>query len=146
MPPWPLSSMRSFAFVIEPDPLPRLAAGLTLLHAAAASLPWIARCPAPLSAALTLLAIAGFMRCLADLPGRHCVLQSVAAGPEGWRIRLQGETAWRPATLTKTSRAVAAGALLELRSGGRRVGWLLPRQALPAADFRRLRARIRLSC
>ena len=138
--------MRSFAFVIEPAPLPRLAAGLAVLHAAIAGLPWLTRCPAPLAAALTLLTAAGFARGLAQVPGRHCRLQAVAAGSGGWRIRLQGETAWRPATLEKTSRAAAAGVLLELRSGGHRVGWLLPRRALPEAEFRRLKARVRLTC
>jgi hypothetical protein len=32
-----------------------------------------------------------------------------------------------------------------LRTGRLRLGWLLPRRSLPAADFRRLKARIHLT-
>jgi hypothetical protein len=53
---------------------------------------------------------------------------------------------WQAAALGPASRAFAQGVLLELRSGGRRLAWLLPRRALPAAEFRRLKARIRLTC
>jgi len=41
---------------------------------------------------------------------------------------------------------MADGLLLELRADGRRAGWLLRRQALPPAEFRRVKARIRLTC
>ena len=138
--------MRSFAVVIEPAAQPRLASGLLLVHAAVAALPWLTRCPAPLAIALGVLTASGFVRCLAQVPGSHCRLQSVAADSGGWRVRLAGDTAWEQATLAKPSRALAGWVLLELRSGGRRVSWLLPRRALPAAEFRRLKARIRLSC
>lgn len=138
--------MTSFAFVIEPASQPRLAAGLLLVHAAIAALPWLTRCPAPLALALGALTAAGFANLLGRVPGRHCRLLAVAADHAGWRVRRAGEANWRPATLASASRALAEGVLLELRCEGRRVGWLLARGALPPTEFRRLKARIRLAC
>lgn len=138
--------MTSFAFVIEPAPQPRLAAGLLLLHAAIAALPWFTRCPPLLALTLSALAAYGFARLIAQVPGRHGCLEAAAADPGGWRVRIAGEPGWHAATLGRASRVFAGGALLELRTGGRCLGWLLPRRALPATEFRRLRARIRLTC
>ena len=138
--------MTSFALVIEPPAQPRLAAWLVLLHAAAALGPWLARCPAPVAIALTLAALAGCWLNLARVPGRHCLLRAVSLDGSGCRVRLTGETGWRPAALAAGSRAYAGCVLLDLQLNGRRVGWLLPRSALPADSFRRLKARIRLTC
>ena len=138
--------MTSFTFVVEPAPQPRLAAGLLLFHAAIAALPWFTRCPPPFALALSVLAVIGFACNLGRVPGRHCRLQAAAADPDGWRVRIAGEAVWRAATLAPESRALAHGVLLELRAGGWRLGWLLPRRALSAAEFRRLRARVRLTC
>ncbi|HUG03874.1 MAG TPA: hypothetical protein VML92_05570 [Steroidobacteraceae bacterium] len=138
--------MTSFAFVIEPASQPRLAAWLLLLHAAIAFCPWFARCPAPLAAALSTLAIAGFYLNLAWVPGRHCRLQAIAVDGSRWRVRLAGAADWQPAALGAGTRAYRDCVLLDLRVTGRRAGWLLPRGAVPADSFRRLKARIRLSC
>jgi hypothetical protein len=137
--------MKSFAFVIEPTPQPRLASGLLLLHAGVAAMPWFTRCPPSLALVLVVLAFLGFARNIGRVPGRHCRLQAVAVDSGGWRVRMAGETAWQAATLCRASRAQAGGVLLELRSGRLRLGWLLPRRSLPAADFRRLKARIHLT-
>ena len=138
--------MKSFAFAIEPAAQPRLAAGLLLLHVAIAASPWFTRCPPPLALALSAITATGLARMIGRVPGRHCRLQAAAADRGGWRVRIAGEARWRAATLSPESRALADGVLLELRTGGRRLGWLLPRRALPAAEFRRLKARIRLTC
>lgn len=138
--------MKSFAFVIEPAAQPRLASGLLLLHAAVAALPWFTRCPPPLALVLGGLALLGLARNLGRVPGRHCRLRAVAADSGGWRVCLAGETSWQAAILCPASRVQAGGVLLELQSGRRRLGWLLPRRALPAAVFRRLKARIHLTC
>ena len=138
--------MRSFAFVIEPAADARLAASLLLLRGAIAALPWLTRCPAPLALALCALALVGLAHNVGRVPGRHCRLQAVAAGPGGWRVRMAGESVWRAATFDPASRVFAGWVLLELRAGGLRLGWLLPRRALPAPEFRRLKARARLTC
>jgi hypothetical protein len=138
--------MTSFAFLIEPGSQPRLAAWLLLLHAAMALCPWLARCPAPLAAALTAMAIAGFCLNLARVPGRHCRLQAMAVDGSRCRVRLAGEADWQKAALGAGTRAYRDWVLLDLRVAGRRAGWLLQRGAVPADSFRRLKARVRLSC
>ena len=138
--------MTSFALAIEPAAQPRLAAWLALLHAAVSLAPWVARCPAPLAVTLTVLALAGFWSSIAWVPGRHCDLRAVALDGSGCRVRLAGETAWRAAAFGAGTRAYPDCVLLDVRVAGHRVGWLLPRGAVPAAAFRRLKARIRLTC
>lgn len=138
--------MTSFAFVIEPGNQPRLAAWLLALHAVLALFPWLARCPAPLAGALTAMAIAGFCLNLARVPGRHCRLQALAVDGGRCRVRLAGRAGWQPAALGAGTRAYRDCVLLDLRAGGRRAGWLLQRGAVPADSFRRLKARVRLSC
>jgi hypothetical protein len=138
--------MTSFAFVIEPGSQPRLAAWLLFLHAALALCPWLARCPAPLAAALTTMAIVGFCLNLAWVPGRHCRLQAITVDGSGCRVRMAGAADWQRATLGAATRAYRDCVLLDLRIAGRRAGWLLQRGAVPADTFRRLKARVRLSC
>lgn len=141
--PW---SMTSFSLAIEPLAEPRLAAYLLLAHAGAAASPWIAHCPPWVAAAASSLALAGLWASLARLPGRHCKLQAVAWDARGWRLRFAGEGDWLPASPTSASRAYAGIVLLELEAAGRKRGWLLSRSALPAGEFRRLKALIRLAC
>lgn len=138
--------MTSFAVAIEPVPQPRLAAGVLVAHLFAASSPWLARCPPVLAASLTALAIAGFIATLGRVPGRHCPLAAFALDERGCRVRLAGHDGFVPATFGNGTRAYAALVCVEIVVAGRRLGWLLPRAALPPGDFRRLKARIRLSC
>lgn len=138
--------MTSFALAVEPAASPRLAAIACLVHLAAAASPWLARVASPLAATLSLIAIVAFAWTLSRIPGRHAALAACKFGRQGWRFRLRGSTVWLPAQLAPASRAYASMVLLELSAGGSRYGWLLPRAAVPAGQFRRLKARIRLSC
>ena len=117
-----------------------------LAHLAAAASPWLARVAPPVAATLSLMAIVAFAWTLARIPGRHAALSACEFGSRGWRVRLRCSPAWLPAQLAPASRAYASIVLLELSASGRRYGWLLPRAAMPARQFRRLKARIRLSC
>ncbi len=137
--------MTSFAVRIEPGAQPRVAALALLAHLFAAAAPWLARCPAPAAIALAFAALAGFAATLGRVPGRHCRLREVAAGPGGWQVRLAG-AGFRPAVLSRATRVHAALVAVEWRVDGRRVGWLLHRGAVPEPEFRRLKALIRLSC
>lgn len=137
--------MTSFSVAIEPSAQPRLAALLLLTHGIAAAGPWIARCPPMLAMALSLLALGGLLASLARVPGPHCALQSLALDAGGCRVGLLRPDAVLPGALGPGTRAYAAFIVLDLVADGRRLGWLLPRGALPAADFRRLKALIRLS-
>jgi len=137
--------MTSFAIAIEPGAQPRLAAALLLTHGFAAAAPWIAHCPPMLAAGLSLLALAGLLSSLARVPGPHCLLQGLRQDADGCRVRFLGQDGFLPATLGPGTRATAAFIVLEVVADGRRSGWLLPRGALPAGEFRRLKALIRLS-
>lgn len=138
--------MRSFALHLEPVAAPRLAAGVLAYHVLAALVPWLARVPAGLAAVLSLTAIAGLVLTLARLPGRHCRLAGVSHDGRGWRVRLAGSGDWLPAELCPASRAFPGLVYLRLRAGRLRPGWLVASGAVPADEFRRLKARVRLAC
>jgi hypothetical protein len=138
--------MTSFAVDIEPAAAPRLAAAVFLFHSLAAAAPWLARVPAAPAALLSLVAFAGLLQSLAQLPGRHCALSGVRHDLDGWRVRMAGSLAWQPAELSVASRAYPWLVCLRLKAGTRRVGWLLPSGSVAAGDFRRLKTLIRLAC
>lgn len=138
--------MRSFAVRLEPAPSPRLAAAVLLLHLLCAVLAWLARVPAPLAALLSATALAGLSHSLSRLAGRHCPLAAARHDGRRWKVRLAGGRHWLPAELDVGSRAYPALVHLAFRVDGRRFGWLLAPGSVPAAEFRRLRARIRLAC
>jgi len=138
--------MTSFAVRLDPAAVPRLAAAVLLLHMLAALAPWLARVPAALGAALGLVALTGLVQSLSRLPGRHCTLAEVRHDGRRWAVRLSGSRGWLPAELCDTSRAYPWLVYIQLEAETRRVGWLLPSGSVPAGDFRRLKARIRLAC
>ena len=139
--------MTSFAATIEPAASPRLTAAALLVHALAAAAPWLARVDAPLAAMLSLAASGGFALSIRRLPGRHCPLSAIDLNADGsCRARLAPAADWLHAELGPGSRAYPSLAVVDIRAGGRRYGWVLPRAALSPNEFRRLKARIRLSC
>jgi hypothetical protein len=139
--------MTSFAVAIEPAASPRLTAAALLVHALASVAPWLARVDAPLALLLTLAAIGGFALSLRRLPGRHCPLSAIDLDADGsCRARLLPTAEWLHAELGPGSRAYPSLAVVDIRAGGRRYGWVLPRATLSQNEFRRLKARIRLSC
>jgi len=142
----PRSSMTSFALAIEPPAQARLAALALLVHLAAAACPWIARVPPALAAPLSLLALAGLASTLAAVPGPHHRLAGLRCDRDGCRVRLREGGQWLAAEIGPRSRAVAGLACLDVRAGGRRYAWLLPRGTVPAGPFRRLKAWIRVTC
>lgn len=137
--------MTSFAIAIEPAAQPRFAALLVLTHGFAAAAPWLARCPPLFAAGLSLLALAGLLSSLARVPGPHCLLRGLRQDAGGCQVRLPGQDGYLPATVGPGTRALAGFVVLEVIADGRRLGWLLPRGALQACEFRRLKALIRLS-
>jgi hypothetical protein len=140
------SSMTSFGVAIEPAGQPRLAALVTLVHLAAAAFPWLARVEPAFAAALSILALGALVPTFARLPGRHCLFAAFAMDGRGCRARLAGEPGWRKAELGPGARAYVSVLHLEVTVAGVRRGWLLPRGSIPDHEFRRLKARIRLSC
>lgn len=137
--------MTSFHVDCEPRPQPRLAAAALLLHVAAATLPWATRCPIWLAASLSLVALVSLAATLGRLPGRHCRLHGLACRGDGWRVRLAGKPCEVPARAGPGTRVYAGLIVLDLAAGQWRLGWLLTREALDPAQFRRLKARLRLA-
>ncbi len=140
------SSTRSFSVLVEPGPLPRLAGAVFLVHLLVAASPWIARVTPPLAAILSVVAVVGLALTLRVVPGAHCLLKGLAIDSRGCRGLLAGSRSWAAAEVGAGSRAYPLLVFIELRIEGRRLGWLLTPASLPAADFRRLKARIRLAC
>ncbi len=140
------SLMTSFSVAIEPVGQPRLTAVVLIVHIAAAAFPWLARAEPVFAATLSILALAGLVATIARLPGRHCPLAAFSVDGRGCRARLCGGRGWNRAELGPGARAYASILYLELVVAGRRCGWLLPRGSIPDREFRRLKARIRLSC
>ena len=138
--------MTSFAVAIEPTPQPRLAAVALAVHLAAAASPWLTQVPPWPAALLTLVALVSLPATLAAVPGRHHRLAGFILDGEGCRVRGFDDGAWRPAELGSRSRTFADLVFLDIRAGGRRLAWLLPRGSVPAGAFRRLKARVRLTC
>jgi hypothetical protein len=142
----PRSSMTSFAVAIEPPPGARLAVFACALHLGAAASAWFARVPPVPATALSLAALAGLAWTLAAVPGRHHRLAGLANDGQGWRVRLRDADQWTAAEMGTGSRAYRGFVFLEIRANGRCQAWFLTRAAVPADAFRRLKARIRLTC
>ena len=139
-------SMTSFPVDCEPRPQPRLAAAALLLQGLAASLPWATRCPSWLAASLSLLAIAALAATIGRLPGRHCRLQHLSYRGDAWRVKLSGDAFEGMAQVGSGTRVYADLIALDLATGQGRRGWLMTREAVESAQFRRLKARLRLAC
>jgi hypothetical protein len=137
--------MKSFAVRLEPVAGPRLAAVVLLLHSLAAAAPWIARVPAPLAAALSVIALAGLAHSVSRLPGRHCRLAAARHGRRGWQVRVAGARGWKPAELHGSSRAYPQVVFVAFHADGCRLGWMLSPESLSADHFRRLKALVRLA-
>ena len=137
--------MTSFDCRLEPRAAPRHAAAAVLLHAGVAASPWLLGVTAPAAALLSLAALVGLPSTLRCLPGPHHAVAAFAL--EGSRCRLwcAGRPDAQPAALGGSSRALAGLAFVEMRSASGRHAWLLARSNLPPDEFRRLKARIRLS-
>lgn len=138
--------MTSFAVTLEPEPQPRLAALALVVHLAAAASPWVAHVAPGPAALMSLVALLGLASTLAAVPGRHHRLAEFVLDVAGCRARMRDGGTWEPAKIGPRSRAMSGLVYLDIRAGGRRFAWLLPRDAVQAGAFRSLKARIRLTC
>lgn len=137
--------MTSFDCRLEPRPARRLAAAAVLLHAIVAASPWLLGVPPAAAALMSMAALAGLPSTLLCLPGPQHAVAVFALEGSRWRLRCAGEAGAQPAALGGNSRALAGLAFVDMRSGSGRHAWVLTRSSLPPEQFRRLKARIRLS-
>jgi len=138
--------MTSFDCRLEPRPQPRLAAAALVLHLGVAASPWLLGVPPPAAAVLSAVALAGLPSTLLGIPGPHHALAALIVDGTGCRVRLAAAHTDVAASFGAGSWAAAGFAVVDLRAGGRRYTWLVARGALAPAEFRRLKARVRLSC
>ncbi len=138
--------MTSWPVDLAPEPQPRLAGALALLHALVAVLPWLMRVPPWLALSLSLLAVLALPATLARLPGPHCRLRRLQVDGERWLAWIAGREGPVEARPGPGCRVYPGLLVLDLRSPAGRCGWLLARQSVPGDGFRRLKAWLRLSC
>jgi len=114
------------------------------VFAGAILVPWLGGVEPLAAAVLAGCALAGFRAALATLPGPGATLRRLEAGRRGWVAVLRDGRSV-PATVLAGTRVLPGIALCRLAIDGRRVGWSVPRYAVPAGEFRRLKGALRAS-
>lgn len=130
---------------IEPGRSPGLAGALTVMHVVAAGSVALSAVPTGLAVVSWLAlsaSLAWYLRALA--PGRRAVQAARVDGDGSWYVELQGET--RPVTLHPDTYVHPWLVILRFRGlpAGSRV-LLVPRDAVSAETFRRLRVLLNLT-
>jgi hypothetical protein len=134
--------MSSWNFHADLVARPRLAAALAAVHVAVALIPWLAGVePAP-AAVLAALSLCGLPATLRTVPGDRCGITAVAAGSDGLALRL-ADGRDLPVRLRSSSRVLPGCVLLQLDLESRRRLLWIPRGALEAQAFRRLKVAVR---
>jgi hypothetical protein len=134
--------MSSWNVRAEPAPcrgLGRLAVGL---HLGAALVPWLAGCSPWLAVALSAACLLALPTMRAALPGRHCAVSSLGYRDGQWLARL-ADGRQVQADIGGATRVFSGLVVCRLNAANRRYDWWLPRYAVPAGDFRRLKVALR---
>ncbi len=134
--------MPSWQFVAEPRACRSYARLVWAGHCVAAVAPWAAGCPAWLASVLSAACLATLPGALAGLAGPQCGIKALAWPSAGFRARLR-DGRWAAAEVTAASRVLPGLVVCGLRVEGRRFEWWVPRAALPADQFRRLKVAVR---
>ena len=115
---------------------------LWAVHCLAAATPWLAGCSTWLACVLSAVCLAALPWALSSLPGPHCRVQELRRLPAGWRAR-RPDGSWVPVQVTAATRVLPGLVVCGLIVEGRSREWWVPRGALPAAEFRRLKVALR---
>jgi hypothetical protein len=121
---------------------PALAALVTAVHGGFAALPWLAGCDAWLAAALSVASLATLPGTLRSVPGWRCPVVALRFSDGDWTVTTAGG-GWQAASVCASSRVFPGAALCRLRVAGQMLDLWVPRHALAAADFRRLKVALR---
>lgn len=135
--------MRCWPLTAEPRACAAWLVGAVALHLAAAAVPWAAGCSAAWAAALSLLALAGLPATLASIPGGFARIRVLRLERGRLTVQLRDGRELE-AAMSASSLALRHAVLLRLAWEGGAGSWWLPRAAVPAPVFRRLKAVVRL--
>jgi hypothetical protein len=135
--------MRCWPLTAEPSASGAWLVGAAALHLAAAAVPWAAGCPATWAVAMSLLALAGLPGTFASIPGRWSRIRVLRLEQGRLTVQLRDGRELE-AAMSASSLALRHAVVLRLAWDGGAGSWWLPRAALPAPVFRRLKAVVRL--
>ena len=134
--------MSSWRVDVDLEDCPALAGLVVLLHVAAAAAPWFAGCETWLSLALSCGCAAALPGALRAVPGPRCPIRRLGHADGVLTVTLAGGDR-RPATVAASSRVLADIAFCRLEVTGQKLDLWIPRYAMTAADYRRLKVGIR---
>ncbi|KPJ81287.1 MAG: hypothetical protein AMJ58_05590 [Gammaproteobacteria bacterium SG8_30] len=112
--------------------------------AGATLVPWLAGVEPPAAAVLATCALTGLRAAILTVPGPRAPLCRLEGGGRGWVAVLKDGRSV-PAAILPGTRVLPWIVLCRLAVDGRRVGWSVPRSAVSASDFRRLKGALRAS-
>jgi hypothetical protein len=134
--------MNSWRVDADLEDCPALAALVVLLHVAVAAAPWFAGCEAWLGLLLSSGCAAALPGALRAVPGPRCPIRRLGHADGVLTVTLAcGERC--PATVVAASRVLADIAFCRLEVTGQMLDLWIPRYAMTAADYRRLKVGIR---
>jgi hypothetical protein len=134
--------MRSWSVRAEPAPCRGLVRLAWTGHGLAAVAPWLAGCTPLLALALSAACLLSLPATLVALPGRYCTLRALRFQDGEWSLTL-ADGRQVAARLDGATRVFEGLLACRFQAGGRRYDWLLPRYAIPATEFRRLKVAMR---
>ena len=121
---------------------PAVAALVVLLHVAVAAAPWFAGCETWLSLVLSSGCAAALPGALRAVPGPLCPIRGLGHADGVLTVTLAGGQR-HPATVLASSRVLPDIAFCRLEVTGQMLDLWIPRYAMTAADYRRLKVGIR---
>jgi len=134
--------MSSWQARVEPSPCRALAWQLAAAHLAVAAAPWAAGCGPVLALVLTAVSLLALPATLSAIPGSRCPIRALRLAGGEWSASLR-HGAEATAQVNAATRVFPAIVVCRLEVGGRRLDWWIPRYALPADEFRRLKVALR---
>jgi len=134
--------MSSWCVAVDLRHCPAVAGLVVLLHAAVAAVPWFAGCETWLSLVLSSACAVALPGALRAVPGTLCPIRGLGHADGMLTVTLSGGQR-RPATVAPSSRVLPDVVFCRLEVTGQMLDLWIPRYAMTAADYRRLKVGLR---
>lgn len=134
--------MSAWRIDVDLEDCPALAGVVVLLHVAAAAAPWFAGCESWLSLLLSCGCAAALPGALRAVPGPRCPIRRLGHADDVLTVTLAGGQR-HAATVAASSRVLPDIAFCRLEVSGQMLDLWIPRYAMTAADYRRLKVGVR---